>query len=347
MRVCRLVVVLLLGASVVFPVHAMTKDDAINGDAIRETVETVASIIKENYVFPDVGNEISNSIVDKLERGEYRSVKSYGEFARVLTRDVQFFNGDKHLRVLFEPEKIRSMKLVDEEAREKRRVARIDKLRKDNYGFKEVRILDGNIAYLNLTDLADPALAGDTVAAAMKLIENSDAILIDLRENGGGPPSMVQLLVSYFIGPEPVHINSFYKRQQNITKQFWTLPHVPGKRMTDTPIFLLTSGKTFSAAEELCYDLQQLKRAVIVGEATAGGAHPGGRIKATDYYNVWTPTARAINPISNSNWEGVGVQPDIEAPADRAFNVAYQAALDLLDGTGTRMLSFTGKHLVP
>jgi len=234
------------------------------------------------------------------------------------------------LRVLFEPERIKnSITPTNEEIRLKQHKEKLKEQRSNNFGFKEIKILDGNIGYLNLTDFAAPSVAGDTITAAMKMLENSNAIIIDLRENGGGPPSMVQLLSSYFLPPEPTHLNSFYKRKGNFTKQFWSLPYVPGKRMPDTPLYLLTSSITFSAAEEFCYDLQQMKRATIVGENTVGGAHPGGRITATKNFNVWTPTARAINPISNSNWEGVGINPDIKVPADRAFDAAYKMALEV------------------
>jgi len=323
-----------MGAFSLIQAYAVASSNGISELEKSETINAVARIVKDYYVFPDIGERISDQLLENLERGEYESIADYEIFSERLTNDIQSFNGDKHLRVLFEPERIKKQEEpIGEEALVNRREERFEKLRKNNFGFKEVRILEGNIGYLNLMDFADPTVAGETAAAAMKMLENSYAIVIDLRENGGGPPSMVQLLASYFLDPEPTHLNSFYKRKENITKQFWSLPYVPGNRVPDTPLYLLTSSRTFSAAEEFCYDLQQMKRAIVVGEQTAGGAHPGGRIRATESYNVWTPTARAINPISNNNWEGVGIRPDIAVPAEEAFEVAYQAALNLVDSS--------------
>ncbi len=313
---------------------AQKGDERVSQLEKEKTITAVANIISKNYVFPDVGKQISTLLLKKLNQGDYESVTDHDDFATVLTADVQSFNRDKHLRVLFEPDRIKTdAKPVNEAEREKKRQARLKKQRINNYGFKEIKILQGNIGYLNLTDLDDPSVAGDTAAAAMKMLENSYAIIIDLRENGGGPPSMVQLLASYFLAPQPVLLNSFYKRKENITKQFWSLPYVKGNRMPDTPLYLLTSSKTFSAAEEFCYDFQQMKRAIVIGENTIGGAHPGGRVKATKHYNVWTPTARAINPISNKNWEGIGIKPNLAVPAENALQVAHKTALALIKST--------------
>jgi hypothetical protein len=141
---------------------------------------------------------------------------------------------------------------------------------------------------------------------------------------------MIQLITSYLFGSEPVHLNNFYWRPSNSNSQTWTLPHVSGTRSPDTPVYILTSGGTFSAAEEFSYNLKNLERATIVGETTGGGAHPGGSIVATDRFMIWVPTGRAINPITNINWEGTGVSPHIEVPAGEALDVAHMKALETL-----------------
>lgn len=297
----------------------------------KETIHSVIDIIDGNYVFPEVAKKVTDLLQQKLENGDYKTVEDPAEFATVLTKDIQSFNQDRHLRVLYEPDRISEQnKAVSEEERLRYQQERLRTLRRDNFGFKEIKIFDGNIGYLKLTDFADPKYAGDTVKSAMNFLSNADAVIIDVRNNGGGTPKMVQLLSSYFLESEPVHLNSFYKRQENITKQFWSLPYVPGSRMPEVPLYIVTNRNTFSAAEEFCYDLKHLGRATIIGENTVGGAHPGGRINATEKYNVWTPTGRAINPKTNTNWEGVGVQPHIEVSGDVALTTALDIASDSL-----------------
>ena len=138
---------------------------------------------------------------------------------------------------------------------------------------------------------------------------------------------MIQLITSYLYGPERIHLNNFYHRLADETSQTWTLPYVPGKRRPDIDVYVLTSQSTFSAAEEFTYNLKNLERATIIGETTGGGAHPGGTHPATDRFTVWVPTGRAINPISKTNWEGTGVEPDIEVPASEALLEAQIKAI--------------------
>ena len=163
----------------------------------------------------------------------------------------------------------------------------------------------------------------------MGFLAGADAVIIDLRHNGGGNPSMIQLLSSYLF-EEPVHLNSFFHRGQEQIDQFWTLPHVPGTRFPDTPLYILTSSYTFSAAEEFTYNLKHLKRATIVGEVTGGGAHPGGTFGIQGGFSIFIPTGRAINPITKTNWEGTGIEPHVKTSADEALLVAHMQALETL-----------------
>ena len=166
--------------------------------------------------------------------------------------------------------------------------------------------------------------------AAMNFLSNSDAIIIDLRRNGGGEPSMIQLISSYFF-EEPVHLNSFYIRDEDKMKQFWSHAHVEGPRMTDTPLYVLTSSNTFSAAEEFTYNMKNLERATIVGQTTGGGAHPVRFLRFDDLkVSMSLPFGRAINPITGTNWEGTGVVPDLEVPAEQALDRGHLEALRLL-----------------
>lgn len=306
-----------------------------------QTIKSVKNILKENYIFPEVTDKIIELFDKNINAGKYDSIQRPDKFAQVLTQDIQSFNHDIHLRVLFEPDRIAREKIVisleDSLQFEKEYIS---KLKKNNYFFKEVKILPGNIGYLDLRKFRDPKYAGQTAVSAMNFLSNSDAVIIDLRNNGGGTPKMVQLISTYFFDHDVVHLNSVYKRKENITKQFWTLPYVPGKRMANIPLYILTSDRTFSAAEEFSYNLQSLKRALIIGEITGGGAHPGGRIMASDKYNVWTPTARSINPITNTNWENIGVIPDIKTEKENALKTAHIKALDSLKSTNVNEINY-------
>jgi C-terminal processing protease CtpA/Prc len=212
--------------------------------------------------------------------------------------------------------------LSDEE--EERMLAR---LRRNNFGFAKLEHLAGNVGYLDLRGFNEARWAGRTAVAAMNFLAHSDAVIIDLRQNGGGNPSMIQLISSYFFD-EPVHLNSFYIRDEDRTKQFWSHAFVDGPRMTDVDLYILTSARTFSAAEEFTYNMKNLERATIVGETTGGGAHPVRMVGFPDLkVRMSLPFGRAVNPITGTNWEGTGIEPHIAVPQAEALDVAHLEAL--------------------
>jgi C-terminal processing protease CtpA/Prc len=218
-----------------------------------------------------------------------------------------------------------------EEDREKREAAWRKQMQRDNYGFKEIKILDGNVGYLDLRAFMNAGEAGETATAAMNMLQNAEAIIFDLRSNGGGDPGMIQLLTSYLYGNNDwIHLNNFYFRPSDDTTQTWTLPYVPGARNPDAEVFVLTSSYTFSAAEEFTYNLKNLERATIVGETTGGGAHPGGTRPIGERFVAFVPVGRAINPVTNTNWEGTGVSPHVSVPKEKALKVAHQLAMEKL-----------------
>jgi retinol-binding protein 3 len=311
---------------------AQNQPAPLSKDEIKETIDSISSILEREYVFADIGKKISEHLQGKAKNGEYDKVSDPHEFAQTLTEDVRFVNNDKHLRVNFAPEMIAERNNVVSKEDSLAFAARQRKYGQSrNHGFKEVKILDGNIGYLNLEGFYGvDEESGRTAEAAMNFLSNADALIIDLRTNGGGSPSMIQLITSYLFDAEPVHLNNFYYRPQDEISQTWTLPYVPGKRSPDTDVYVLTSSNTFSAAEEFSYNLRNLKRATLIGEVTGGGAHPGGTRVATDKFTVWVPSGRAINPISKTNWEGTGVKPHIEVEADKALTVAKITAMEKL-----------------
>jgi hypothetical protein len=290
----------------------------------KEAIDRLVDALKSTYVFPDVGERMSTSIRERQAEGEYDAIQDPEVFAKALTDHLQAVCHDKHMR-------IRSEGAVSEAAGPRRGFPGSDEdFRRMNFGFEKVERLPGNIGYVDLRMFAPADLTGDTVAGAMNFLANTDALVIDLRQNGGGQPDMVQLFCSYLFGPEPVHLNDLYFRPMDQTRQFWTLPWLPGKRYLEKDVYVLTSHATFSGAEECAYDLQTQKRAQIVGETTGGGANPGGRVELTKHLSAFVPSGRAINPVTGKNWEGTGVEPDVPVEADRALDTARALALKKL-----------------
>ncbi len=299
-------------------------------DAATRTkvAEKLAKELVATYVFPDVAKKMSEAIRGNLANKGYDSCATAEALAKRLTEDVQAISHDKHLRVMHSAKaRIGSPGPPSPGMMAKRR----EMMRKQNSGFVKLERLPGNIGLLELHGFADAKAGADTVAAAMNFLAGTDALIIDIRRNGGGTPQMVQLICSYlFPAEKPTHLNTMYSRRGDKTEEFWTLKDLPGKRYLEKDVYVLTSRRTFSAAEEFTYNLKNLKRATIVGETTGGGAHPGGVVPLGSHFAAFIPTGRAINPITKTNWEGTGVKPDVEADADKAVDVARELALKRL-----------------
>lgn len=308
-----------------FPVDAATRLQVIDGVLAR---------LGESYVFPDKAKAMEKAVRERQKKKEYDAIASGPALCQKLTADLQAVSHDKHLRVLCsaQPRQIEDQRGEPSEA-ERERQRQFS--RQTNHGFERVERLRGNIGYLDLRYFDDPELAGPTCAAAMNFLKDTDALIIDLRENHGGEPAMIALLTTYLFAGEPVHLNDIYWRPDNSTHQWWTLPFVPGERHAGKDVYVLTSKTTFSGAEEFSYNLKNLKRATLIGEVTGGGAHPVQLRSVTPHFAVAVPAGRAINPITKTNWEGTGVQPDITMPAADALRSAHVMALEKARGKTT------------
>jgi C-terminal processing protease CtpA/Prc len=204
-----------------------------------------------------------------------------------------------------------------------------------NYGFEKIDRLEGNVGYLRVDGFMPADVGGETAIAAMNFLANTDALIFDMRYSvNGGDPTMSVLLSSYLFD-KPAHLDDFYWREGDRTEQIWTMPYVPGKRFIGKDVYFLTSKRTISAGEGFVYELQNLKRATVIGEITAGGANPGFEYRINEHFMIFVPMGRAINPITKTNWEGVGVKPDIPVPAEQALNTAHLIALKKLLETTT------------
>lgn len=284
-------------------------------------VNRLADLMNQNYVFPEKGEQMHDLIKGKLRSGAYMSFEIERTFASELESDLRSVINDKHIRVSYDPERVQE--ILNRDFGEGRAT-------RGNFGFEEVSILEKNIGYLDLRGFADIRYAEDVAKPAMDKLIQADAIIFDLRRNGGGSPSMIRFISSYLFGSEPVHLNTFYWRPSDSYSETWTNPEFASETKPDIPIFVLTSDYTFSAAEEFTYNLKNMERATIIGETTGGGAHPGGPMVIADGFLVNVPQGRAINPITNTNWEGVGITPHITVPKERALETALELARQAL-----------------
>lgn len=299
----------------------------IDADTRRLVVEKTADTLRDFYVFPEMGQQLHDALHTTIASGAYDGLDTADALCEKLTTDLQALCHDKHVRVRYNEEP-RPLSDTDNYSPEEI-AAWVALARSANFGFYRIERLDGNVGYLDLRNFWDPGWdgAGEAAAGAMAVLANTDALIIDLRRNTGGAPTMVAFLSSYLFGAEPVHLNSIYERVGDKTSQSWTLPYVPGRRMPDKPVYVLTSNATFSAGEEFTYNLKHLKRATIIGEATRGGAHPGRDISVTPHFRVFVPFGRSVSPYTGGNWEGTGVEPDVSVAAENALTHAYRLAL--------------------
>ena len=293
-------------------------------DAATKTrvVDGALAKLNEFYVFPEIAQKMEEALRVRQKKGAYDAVIDAETFARMLTEHLQEVSHDKHLRVNFVPQAV--PKGTPERTPDAEAQMRIQ-LERSNCAFEKVERLPSNIGYLKFNAFANPSVCGPTAIAAMNFLGNVDAIIFDLRDNGGGDPKMIAFISTYLFD-EPTHLNDLYNRKQDSTTQYWTLPYVPGKKLTGKPAFVLTSKRTFSGAEEFSYNLKNLKRATIIGETTGGGAHPVSGHRIDDHFMIGVPFARAVNPISKTNWEGTGVEPDVKVPAGEALDLAKKMA---------------------
>jgi len=320
------IIIIVIGNTVIIAQQEQP-DMTIDAKVRTEVIDNILKNLNESYVFPDVAKQMETDVRNRLKNSEYESITSAKAFAKKLTDDLQSVSKDKHLRVRYSyraiPVREKKGEPTAEEVKEFENY-----LKRINYGFEKVERMSGNIGYIDLRGFTDPVSGAETVAAAMNFVNNTDALIFDLRQNGGGDPAMVALICSYLFGDKKVHLNDLYFRPENKTEEFWTNPSVLGKKYGDKDIYVLTSNRTFSGAEEFSNNLKVLKRATIIGETTGGGANPGGMFRMTENFGVFIPTGRAINPVTKTNWEGTGVKPDIDVPADQALKTAYLMALN-------------------
>jgi Peptidase family S41/N-terminal domain of Peptidase_S41 in eukaryotic IRBP len=332
----------------------------------REIVTKALALLRANYVYPEVAEQAATAVEARLEAGEYDELDEIA-LVELLTQQLREITDDKHLGVRLggggpggpgprgpgpngpgEPGpggpggpgpggpggrgRPRLMQRVldpdDPANHEARRLAMRQLGRLSNFGIHRVERLAGNVGYLDVRGVPDPAIAGPAITAAMELVAGTHALIIDLRRNHGGSPDGVVFWCSYLFPEHPAtHLNDIFHADTGETRQFWALPYVPGTRYLDRPVYVLTSSHTFSGGEDFAYTLQALDRAQVIGETTGGGAHPTRGFPISMAVHIAIPFARSINPVTGTNWQGTGVVPDIAVPEAQAYDTAYAQAL--------------------
>ncbi|WP_422928060.1 S41 family peptidase [Singulisphaera sp. PoT] len=318
---------LLFGALLILPAmpeaRAEEPDRAIDASERTAVIDGVTEKVRKVYVLPDVAEQMGKAIHVRQARGEYDNLATCQALAKTLTHDLREVCKDKHLEVQFFA---KGIPYDSEKTPDPKEVAEFREAgRRRNYEFRKVEMLEGGIGLLRVDGFYPAEWITETAAGAMSFLANSEAIILDLRQNGGGQ-SGGTLLCSYFFA-QPTHMTDFFNRADGSTQQVWSYPVAGAEKFASKDLYILTSRRTFSAPEGLAYDMQALKRATIVGETTGGGAHGTTIYRINDHFSASIPFCRSINPVTKSDHEGAGVKPDVAVSAEAALHTAHLLAL--------------------
>jgi hypothetical protein len=345
-----LLVLTVIGAFVTMPVwrpfweEYRPRPKVVVDRAMRlEAIDTLVAKLNDHYVFPDKAKQIEAVLRQRQQEGKYDGMTDGEQLAQQLTADLRGVAHDLHMKVEFSPNLVppddagmpppTSQAAADQGSNFAMRL--IERVGRSvaKFGVEKVDHLSPNIGYLKVSGFPPAFLVAEKYAAAMDKLADTDGLIVDLRDNGGGGPQSVALLTSYFVD-QRTRLNDIWDRDTGITTQQWTEDKLDGKRYGGKkPVVILAGSGTMSAGEEFTYTMQALKRATVIGERTWGGAHPTRPFRLGDHFFAAIPSARTISPITHSNWEGVGVVPDIAATPDQALAMAKDMLQRRLQGT--------------
>ncbi len=305
-------------------------DDRLEAGSQTEVVHVLADKMRDFYVYPEVGEATAKALRKKLTDGGYDSLKYAVGLATALTHDLQAINHDRHLGVFYGalpyhgPDYIPT---VESEA------IRLQQLQDSNSGVGTVQMLAGNIGYIEIQAFELEKYAAQSYANAMVLLAESAALIFDMRYTRGGESEGVALLSSYLFDKR-THLGDDYGRDGKPVEQFWTTEKLSGPKFGQSkPVYVLMSRRTFSAAEEFGYNLKHAGRATLVGEVTGGGANGGDWRRLSDHFYAFIPDVRAVNPVTKTNWEGTGVEPNVLVPEQTALLTAQRLAVQAISAT--------------
>jgi len=307
------------------PVHAEEgAPDPLTAQMRAQIVAGLADQLTQHYVYPDDAPDIVAGVQKALADGDYDQLTEPNDFARQLSTDLVRITQDQHFSVAYLPETDSETLFENDDEAIARRA---------NFGFERLEILPGNIGYIRFDYFPDPEVAYPLLTSAIGFVENTDALIFDLRYNNGGYLETAQFLASHLFSSEKDQalFRYFYNDDgQTIRRSQWVMAAIPGKRRPDVPVYVLTSSTSFSAAEWMAFSLQELERATIVGQQTTGAAHPVDRFRIDDRFVVQLPIGKIFGPVSGKDFEGSGVAPDRLVESHAALETAYALALNAI-----------------
>jgi hypothetical protein len=327
-----LLAALLIGLMPAFAVglgSSLALDQQLDNAEKKRVLDAIAASVEKSTFDHDMGLKTAEAIRAQENSGEYDAVTKGAAFANRLTKALRDASGDMHFEVIFSD---RAIPVVRPEPSSEDRARMAKEWLDQNCMIESAEILQPNIGYLKLNWFTDPDVCEAKLRAAMRQVNDADAVIFDLRNNRGGYPGGVELIAAYLFD-HPVY---WFNPREAPTEKSWTRSPVAESRLADKPVYVLTSHTTLSGAEQFCYNLKMLKRATLVGETTGGGAHAGVFHRIDDHFGVVIPEVRAVNPYAKHDWEAVGVEPDVTVAPDGALSVAKKLAETKMMNKGVR-----------
>jgi retinol-binding protein 3 len=322
-------------------------NEKISDQQKQAIINTALAQLKENYIFPERITKIESVIKKKFDNKEYSSLNTLFDFLEVLNNDFESSGNDHHLNIFYGPQYVNKIKVAANNTAEKSDkipVEFVDMVKYENFFLKKVERMDGNIGYFKFNKFEELQFSKETIASAMNFLSNSFAIIFDLRENGGGSAETVHFLMSYFL-PDSTKLGEFRRRVNNEVVELWTTKDPLIKKIpSNIPVYILVSKNTSSAAESFAYGLQHSKRVTVVGEQTHGEGNPGARFIINDKLYMMIPTAVNLNAVTGTNWDGVGVTPDIKTTAADALPKTIVEICQILANKGD---NYIYKWMIP
>ncbi|WKN43522.1 S41 family peptidase [Tunicatimonas pelagia] len=334
-RIQQILILLLIIA----PVTTFSQEN-ISDNEKSTTIESIKKLIHTNYVFAKPTKHFNNSLDSLNLSGKYDGIIDYMSFADALTNDLVEITKDKHFKIQYNPELVKSRReglkrqqeTTTEEKIEKNSEEKIDwnlwYAKKENFGFEKVAILGGNIGYIKLNFWQPLDWVKPTIDATMGFVANTDALIIDLTENQGGYSPTDGYLASYFFNEKPTLWMSSYERRSEERESTSTFEEIGGERYLNKSVFILVSESTFSLAEQFAYAMKHFDKAIIIGQTSAGAAHAIDFMEVNDHYLIQLPVSRSIHPVTELDWEGTGVIPNIITSKNEALKTAHLKALN-------------------
>jgi len=308
------------------PGHRLAEGEKLGEAEKQRVIEVVAANLRQHYIHPELADKVAQALAAHQKAGDYASITDGGAFAALLTKQLRDTSRDMGLEVIYSRLPLPDRPVVPNAERlaPYRRA-----LEESNCNFEKIEVLPHSIGYLKLNSFPDPSICSSEAKAALAALNDAKVIIFDLRDNHGGYPNMVMLIAAYLFD----HPEYMYNPRDNTTEQSWTRSPVPGNKLADKPVYVLTSARTRSGAEHFSYNLKMLKRATLVGETTGGATDVGTFHRIDDHFGIGIRETRAINPYSEPDWAVRGVKPDIKVDDPDALRVAEKLAEQKLRAT--------------